>query len=1081
MPESLVNRLGPLAMETAAAAPVAPSSNVRERLGTAPPPRTQPLESRLGISVDQNRNNSQTVSRKNDPPDTANPASAAGPSTSAVPAEGVEPGSVLLWNRSDPSHWGQYKTDMSTKLNMNTLTCREDAMRMIGGESPTVSRLYRIPGVDWLLAEQEQFSSTTTLRHADLNGLPQDNTFGPLNTRSLTDVRQRARELTPPARKGKFRTDNKPNNKHHKMYRQFAKPPGQTPGEYSRDYPRTTTVDGDDRRYGKLKAPVDDGLFAAYDPLDMKAAKYLIVASSDYLYTPRSLFWPDVIFLTAPKLDWGQAIGMMISVQRLVSMEPQVIVVAGSNDHLQSRGLLTRLTDGSIPSNEVIGEAIMTLLSAMAEVETAAKQRFTQNLVKVVFVLSPGYAAFPEPLQFVYTMVTTIAEGRFNVIIPAPNRVVDPDNYYPSRSELPAVWADISNAIQGLKDCSTIRLVLDEVLGLELSNFARLMNLRPGVDDDHLLVQQVADDLWFRQMDHAENEQGRTVRKNMTSAEEDLMAKALRTKPHNNLWLYLSPILCTLGEDAFEHAPAVIKEIHVYLKNLFDARELAGGMMLKLMQDVNTMSLDKFQADVLATRAQYEQSDAILGGMGVGWTPSFLSTCYPRASRNLIASFVKDIRKLSIGLILDLYVTFGHENFVKGPANLFTQALSDLRLDLLLTLIAMTYGRLGDLLVLLRYPEQLQGTKREFNAQLETASLRKMKDWRTILLQYLLPQNRSVTGEDKVATDAGECKQYCGMPLLTDLAVMIWINPLALIHGLREFVTVVYGPVMSFAFPDVQVKAYRNANDDELMDQDDDDIGGKTEKQGETDLGALERDLLEYRLSEDDDGEVDGSLLLMTPSSFMSPTKEASADLSPMDPISQARECRGRDPQRLLHESPRRRKIEESMRVSFLSTLTEEEWERYQSELEGKTGATWSRVNFMERSWDVIRRYGTQSIMKVGLNQPIMREVLEKIMNSMESDVLTDSVTEDSADDQQVTKKLPVRRARKGLKRLKGKTGSRAVNQRVVKSKASAVVASLTSAGRSGESGQGDGATLTRGEKENLIPPMLLAGLPRQP
>ena len=95
------------------------------------------------------------------------------------------------------------------------------------------------------------------------------------------------------------------------------------------------------------------------------------------------------------------------------------------------------------------------------------------------------------------------------------------------------------------------------------------------------------------------------------------------------------------------------------------------------------------------------------------------------------------------------------------------------------------------------------------------------------------------------------------------------------------------------------------------------------------------------------------------------------------------------------------------MRVSFLSTLPEEEWERYQSELEGKTGATWSRVNFMERSWDVIRRYGTQSILKVGLNQPIMREVLQKIVNSMESDVLTDSVTEDSADDQQVTKKLP--------------------------------------------------------------------------
>ena len=99
-----------------------------------------------------------------------------------------------------------------------------------------------------------------------------------------------------------------------------------------------------------------------------------------------------------------------------------------------------------------------------------------------------------------------------------------------------------------------------------------------------------------------------------------------------------------------------------------------------------------------------------------------------------------------------------------------------------------------------------------------------------------------------------------------------------------------------------------------------------------------------------------------------------------------------------------------------------------------------------------------------------MREILEKMMNSVESDVLTESVTEDSADDQQITRKLPVRRSKKGLKRLKGKTGSRAVNQKVVKSKASTVVASLAEVARSGESGQGDGAMLAGGEKENLIP-----------
>ena len=235
--------------------------------------------------------------------------------------------------------------------------------------------------------------------------------------------------------------------------------------------------------------------------------------------------------------------------------------------------------------------------------------------------------------------------------------------------------------------------MLDEVLELDLSNLARLIKTRPGVNDDHILVQQVANDLWFRQVDYEK-----------------------------------------------------------YLKNFLNERELAGGMMLKMKQDVNTMSLDKFEAGILAKKAQKERFDAILRKMGVGWMPSFLSTSYPRASRSLIAIFVRDIRKLSIGLVLELYVTFGRENLGKGPANLFTQALADLRLDGLITLITMTYDRLGDPFVLLRYPEQLQGTSRELNALLETAPYRKMKDWRILLIQFLLQLNSSITGENKVAS-----------------------------------------------------------------------------------------------------------------------------------------------------------------------------------------------------------------------------------------------------------------------------------------------------------------------------------------
>ena len=111
----------------------------------------------------------------------------------------------------------------------------------------------------------------------------------------------------------------------------------------------------------------------------------------------------------------------------------------------------------------------------------------------------------------------------------------------------------------------------------------------------------------------------------------------------------------------------------------------------------------------------------------MGWSPAFISSCYPRASRNLKAKFVRDIRKLSIGLVP------GTKALSKNPG-VFTQEITDLRLDGLLILVAMTFGRLGDPFLLLKYPEQLQGPKREFNAEMDTASYRKLKDWRTLLL-----------------------------------------------------------------------------------------------------------------------------------------------------------------------------------------------------------------------------------------------------------------------------------------------------------------------------------------------------------
>ena len=97
--------------------------------------------------------------------------------------------------------------------------------------------------------------------------------------------------------------------------------------------------------------------------------------------------------------------------------------------------------------------------------------------------------------------------------------------------------------------------------------------MKPGVGDEHLLVQRLANNLWFRQTDYVREERGNLMRRNALSTKEDLKAMALRTKPHSNPWWYLSPRLCALGQDAFDGSPAVVREIHQYLKKILDAKE----------------------------------------------------------------------------------------------------------------------------------------------------------------------------------------------------------------------------------------------------------------------------------------------------------------------------------------------------------------------------------------------------------------------------------------------------------------------------------------------------------------------------
>ena len=154
---------------------------------------------------------------------------------------------------------------------------------------------------------------------------------------------------------------------------------------------------------------------------------------------------------------------------------------------------------------------------------------------------------------------------------------------------------------------------------------------------------------------------------------------------------------------------------------------------------------------------------------------------------------------------------FGAENFVKGPAML-TEGVQNLRLDGLLTLIAITHGNLGGLMTLTRYPEQMRENVRRFDVKRSADSWNKIRDLRHTLIQYLLQQNRFGSGEDETIEREEDVRRHVwGMPLLTDLSLAMRNDPLALIRGATEFVTAIYGPAVTFAFPDVKVEAYRRS------------------------------------------------------------------------------------------------------------------------------------------------------------------------------------------------------------------------------------------------------------------------------
>ena len=73
-------------------------------------------------------------------------------------------------------------------------------------------------------------------------------------------------------------------------------------------------------------------------------------------------------------------------------------------------------------------------------------------------------------------------------------------------------------------------------------------------------------------------------------------------------------------------------------------------------------------------------------------------------------------------------------------------------------------------------------------------------------------QNRHMTVEEKNPKTRDEWREANGgILLLTDLCLAMRSDPVGMIRGLEEVVTCIYGPAVTYGFPDPLVTAYRHS------------------------------------------------------------------------------------------------------------------------------------------------------------------------------------------------------------------------------------------------------------------------------
>ena len=597
--------------------------------------------------------------------------------TSPTPQSSVVPSVVVVESKrvERPAETSRSRyLEKVKELDLEDLECRQEMAEALVLERVSYEDLSRHQCVDWLKAHETHFSRARMMETADLTGIPTRSVMGPINYRPLKLLRSPGLIVEPPKHRTSIARIRLATPAQLRVVDKLLDPREMELPDAAYEGTRLA----DDPRYGKPcgNAQLAKTL-AVYDRADPAAARVIIVAGSDFEGTSPKLFWPETLIYSLPGAELNQMLTQVVAIKSEMPCEPELLLFAGMNDHLHATGFLEQFK-GDEPTPKKIWEAIQTLFAAINEVQENVASRFGSK-TRVVFTTSPGYASMPPALQFVYAVLILIAEGNaWRILMAAPNRELEPTNLRLRRSELAAAWADVSHALRGFYELAYILIVLDEVLLLEISNFARQLKFSPAIVDDHPIISHLTASLWFRSMDltitssTSKSRGPSNERKNVAATEKQLESMVYRLTQERGRWPFLTPRFENATEKTKENAPPLVKQIWSFLEEQLEEAEGREMRVTRFVTAANEVTIGGFWREHAKAELRTRKDHEILKFLSPCWEKEFMAGVFG-AKETIFGAFVEKILSMPISLLLALYLVYPRYLFNMGSAYMFSR------------------------------------------------------------------------------------------------------------------------------------------------------------------------------------------------------------------------------------------------------------------------------------------------------------------------------------------------------------------------------------------------------------------------